>query len=79
MLERKLNFCKRVYLYLCIIFRSSVCYKSLDGFDNSKAAGSCSDSTFCEFKVHDGEDEIYFGTNKDYEPNKQFDDIDFLW
>jgi hypothetical protein len=25
------------------------------------------------------EDEIYFGTNKDYEPNKQFDDIDFLW
>uniref|UniRef100_A0A914PDU8 Uncharacterized protein n=1 Tax=Panagrolaimus davidi TaxID=227884 RepID=A0A914PDU8_9BILA len=40
---------------------SSVCYKSWEGFDNDNAAGSCSDSKSCEFKVRDGEDRIYFG------------------
>uniref|UniRef100_A0AC35FCQ8 Uncharacterized protein n=1 Tax=Panagrolaimus sp. PS1159 TaxID=55785 RepID=A0AC35FCQ8_9BILA len=40
---------------------SSVCYKSFDGFDNSKAAGSCSDSTSCEFKARESGDAIYFG------------------
>uniref|UniRef100_A0AC35F977 ZP domain-containing protein n=1 Tax=Panagrolaimus sp. PS1159 TaxID=55785 RepID=A0AC35F977_9BILA len=47
--------------YLCIIFRSSVCYKSLDGWGNSIRAGSCSDSTSCELKVYDDGAGIYFG------------------
>uniref|UniRef100_A0A914QYJ2 Uncharacterized protein n=1 Tax=Panagrolaimus davidi TaxID=227884 RepID=A0A914QYJ2_9BILA len=40
---------------------SSICYKSWDGFDDSSAAGSCSDSKSCELKVRDDEKAIYFG------------------
>uniref|UniRef100_A0A914Q0J4 Uncharacterized protein n=1 Tax=Panagrolaimus davidi TaxID=227884 RepID=A0A914Q0J4_9BILA len=42
---------------------SSVCYKSLDGWD-TKAAGSCSDSTSCELKVHDAIDALKFGETR---------------
>uniref|UniRef100_A0A914PDG4 Uncharacterized protein n=1 Tax=Panagrolaimus davidi TaxID=227884 RepID=A0A914PDG4_9BILA len=41
---------------------SRVCYESLNGWEDSEATGSCSDSNSCEFKVKDVGDGIKFNT-----------------
>uniref|UniRef100_A0A914QQ27 Uncharacterized protein n=1 Tax=Panagrolaimus davidi TaxID=227884 RepID=A0A914QQ27_9BILA len=60
-LKRKIFFFRNRHSGEMVIIntQSTICYKSLNGFDNSLSVGSCSDSKTCEFKVKD--DALSFG------------------